>query len=219
MRRLDWLQRILKSKAIFPLLIGFSCLLVFLISTHDTSDNADTVNGSDLEISGVQLPADFRDTLVHYATVERRDGTIRDLYINAEAVEAVRNRGFLPDDTIMVIEGFDGQRDDDGELLIDTDGHYVKDTPLEMIHVAHQNSQWQAEDFVDDTRLANWNFGSFNSASLNPFDEPIAPCFQCHSPHGGPFTLNTLRSFAQTGELQYVYCDQTGRSPCAFMTN
>ena len=212
-------QHITKSKASYPLLIGFSCLLLFAITSLPSSQNAQSDADPAPRSSGVQLPTDFQNTLVHYATVERRDGTIRDVYINAEAIEAVRNRGFLPNNTIMVIEGFDSQLDADGQFVTDDNGHFIKGEPLEMIHVAHQNAAWTDADYVDDTRLANWNFGSFSAETLDPFVEPIAPCFQCHSPHGGPFTLNTLRTYSRSGDVQYVYCDQIGRSPCAFMTD
>lgn len=191
-------------------------MLLFVVGACGNSDQ--TGDDADFPVSGVELPTDFRNTLVQYAIVERRDGTIRDIYINEDALTKFEATGFLPDDTIMVIEGYDGLRDEEGELVYGEDGHLMKGEPLEMIHVAHQNSAWQDTDFVDDTRLGRWNFGSFDAKTFTPFDEPIAPCFQCHSPHGGPFTLNFLRAYERTGDVYYEYCDQTGRSPCASMT-
>src|SRR5690349_13134836 len=48
-------------------------------------------------VSGVTVPTNYRDTFIRYATVERVDGTIRDIYINPEALPHLDIGGALPD--------------------------------------------------------------------------------------------------------------------------
>ncbi|MBZ0297972.1 MAG: cytochrome P460 family protein [Anaerolineae bacterium] len=162
---------------------------------------------------GVPFPANYQDTFVRYAQVERPDGTIRDLYISPNAV----GRGSLPDGTTILIEGYHAAEDDSGEYLHDADGHYIKGEPFEMLHVIQKRGNWTDADFPGETRTGNWNFGSFEAATGERFEEDLLACFNCHNATPRTdfiYSRPQLNNYARTDLLQYFYCDVTGRLAC-----
>ena len=54
--------------------------------------------------AGVNFPADYAATFEHYATVDRGDATIRDLFISPHALQGLRSTGRLPHDSVLVID-------------------------------------------------------------------------------------------------------------------
>ncbi|MBZ0306582.1 MAG: hypothetical protein K8I82_10990, partial [Anaerolineae bacterium] len=58
------------------LFTGFACLLLagYMLIGKNTSEPS-------FRVSGIPYPENYRETFFHYATVDRSDGTIRDLYI------------------------------------------------------------------------------------------------------------------------------------------
>ncbi len=167
--------------------------------------------------SGVKLPSNYRADYVHYATIQRPDGTIRNVYINAEALIGIDQGYLLPNDTTIVIDGNYAKRDANGALIIDKNGHYTPGEPFDMIHVRQKRNYWLPSDFVSDVRNGNWNFGSFDTQSGAPYDESISACFNCH--HASEqldflFTYPQLVRYAVTGETVYFICNLTGRSSC-----
>ena len=86
-------------------------------------------------ISGVTVPANYRDTFIRYAMVERVDGTIRDIYINREALSHLDISNALPNYTTIVIEAYNAVRDSDGNLIKDDQGHFQRGSEFDMIHV------------------------------------------------------------------------------------
>lgn len=178
---------------------------------------ADAAPTSVFGISGVTLPENYRAEYVHYATVERPDGTVRDIYINPASVDSLRAGYELPKNTTIVIEAFFAQRGSDGEIISDDSGHYVRETPLEMIHVAQKREDWAESDFVSNARNGDWNYGSFDYTTGERFEESINACFNCHNPMQNTdfvYTYSDLSGYLSTRQLQQVFCDQTGRTPC-----
>jgi|GEM_PF-1412429 len=168
-------------------------------------------------ISGVTLPENYRTDYIHYATVERPDGIVRDIYINPESAANMRAGYAIPQDTTIVIEAFFAQRSSDGDIITDDAGHYVRDTPLEMIHVAQKRGDWAESDFVSNARNGDWNYGTFDYASSEHFEESVITCFTCHSPTQNTdfvYTYPDLTGYLRSNQLQQVFCDQTGRTPC-----
>lgn len=166
--------------------------------------------------SGVRLPLNYRSTYLHYATIERPDGTIRDIYINPEAL-ASSGDYLLPNHTTIVIEGYYAQRDENGEIRLDSTNHYLRGEPFEAVHVREKSSNWSRADFVSEVRSGQWNFGSFEAQTGQPFKESITACFNCHNASSQPdflFTFPQLYSYAVSNELQFYFCNLTGRSAC-----
>lgn len=191
-------------------LAGIAALAVFSPGTEPKIDFAQ---------SAVPLPQNFPDGFVQYARVDRKDGTIRDLYINQESLEALRQQGLfgIPNQTILFIDGYYAARDEAGELLFDEAGHLMKGEPFEAIHLSEKRTDWRAEDFPGGVRSGNWNFGSFDAQSGANFSESINACFNCHNTTietDFAYSAPDLLRFVRTGEVQYRWCELSGRTPC-----
>lgn len=167
--------------------------------------------------SAVLYPADYRDNFVYFLTVDRLDATVRDLYINPEALEELRRGNPLPEDTIIVIEAYHAELDEDGAPITSPDGRYIKAAPFEMLHVAHRRSNWADADFPGVVRAGRWNFGSFDVNSGQRFDEDLAACFNCHQAMANTdflYSAEHLINYLRTGQPQYLYCNLRQRVPC-----
>ena len=200
------------------MVLGLMLLAAMMIigACSDDPESAATPPGHEFPVSGVPYPDDYRADLVHYATIDRIDGTIRDLFISPAALDAARNRRALPSGTVIVVEARYAQQTD-GDYQQDESGHWLPGDSFAQIHVAHKRSDWDAGDYVSDARSGSWNFGSFDVASGQPFDENTESCFHCHNPmSSGDFvyTYDALSAYARTGEVQYLYCDLAARLPC-----
>jgi Cytochrome P460 len=167
--------------------------------------------------SGVKLPPNYRADFVHYATIQRPDGTIRDIYVNADTLVGLDQGYLLPDNATIVIEGYFAQKDASGAFVLDADGHYIPDKPMDMIHVREKRRDWLPGDFVSEARNGDWNYGSFDTQSGAPFDESISACFNCHHASEQPdflYSYPQMIRYAVTGETVYFICNLTGRSAC-----
>jgi hypothetical protein len=170
--------------------------------------------------AGVLLPESYRTHYVQYARIDRVDATIRELYIHPDALEQVRSSRALVDGTVIVIEGYYAERDANGDPVLDDAGRFVKGAPIEKVHVIEKRPNWTAAEFPSDVRTTgagDWNFGSYQFDSPNRFDEDLNACFNCHN--AAPetdfvYTYPLLVAFAHSGEVQYFYCDISGRVAC-----
>lgn len=169
--------------------------------------------------SGVTLPQNYQTAFVHYATVQRSDGTSRNIYINPEAIEAIKagNR-LLPEKTVIVIEGFYARKNSDDTYLLDSNGRYENGDSFEMLHVLEKRYNWSDGDFVSENRIGEWNFGSFNTGNRDFFDEKMSACFHCHNATEHTdflYSAPLLRDFIQTGQPQFLLCDLPDRIACS----
>jgi hypothetical protein len=205
-----------REKFVYVLLIVFGAAMVFIAATISPSPS-DAQSSAVPRYSGVQFPADYKIRFVKYATVQRPDGTIRNLYINPENIDDLRNSLLLPSGTTIVIEGYYALKNAAGDYLEDTSGHYVIGEPFEMIHVLEKRSDWSPDDFVDDNRIGQWNFGSFDPKTGGHYDENMSACFHCHSPTSRTDFLYSgalLRQYLRTDEIEYFLCDLPDRIAC-----
>lgn len=166
---------------------------------------------------GVSYPANYDTTYAHYATVDRGDAIIRDLYISPRALQGLRSTGRLPDDSVLVIEAWEAAVDADGALLLDEAGRYRKAAPMPMLHVAHKRGDWSGDDFPGAARAGNWNFGSFDYDSGEAIDENLTACFNCHQANARSdfiYSARELSRFAITDTTQYFFCELSRRNPC-----
>ncbi|MCE2489231.1 MAG: cytochrome P460 family protein [Anaerolineae bacterium] len=167
--------------------------------------------------AGVGYPADYATSFAHYATVDRGDGTIRDLYISPRALQGLRNTGRLPHDSVLVIELWQAALDAQGEPLLDSAGHLRKGEMQDTLHVAHKRMDWDEADFSSAARAGNWNFGSFDRQDGATIDENLTACFNCHqasSRNDFLYSARELARFAMSDTTQYFFCELGRRSPC-----
>ncbi len=162
------------------------------------------------------LPAGFPAGFTQYATVQRPDGTLRDLYINSAALSSYIGGYTLPNGSILVIAAYNAERTTDGAWLTDTDGRYQRGEAFGALHLRAKRPDWPDSTFADDTRNGDWNYGSFTTAG-EAYPEPLTLCFQCHSTAETPdftYSFSLLAKYKRTGQVVYSFCDQTGRTPC-----
>jgi hypothetical protein len=172
-------------------------------------------------VSAVEYPAGYRETFVHYATVDRGDGFTRDLYISPAALDAYARTGTLPDDTVVVIEAYLAAVGPDGQYAVDAAGHYVKGEFQPGVHVMHKRADWTPDDFISEVRAGQWNFGSFDGRTGERFSEDTLRCINCHNAmpggrDGGDFLYSRalLDRYLRRALIQYMYCDLPDRIPC-----
>lgn len=166
--------------------------------------------------SAVPYPANFPDDFSHYLTVDRPDGTVRDIYINADAVAELRQGRPLPQNTVIVVDGFHAAIDAEGQPVLE-DGRYVKAAPLAMLHVAHRRANWADSDFPSIARNGQWNFGSFDVETGERFDEDLVACFNCHQTMADTdflYSTDDLLRYIRTDDTQYEFCNLRRRVPC-----
>ncbi len=165
---------------------------------------------------GVQYPRSYRQDFTLYSTIQRPDGTIRDLYINPVGLNAVKYNHVLPANSVMVVEGYYAVENADGSYVTDSNGHYVKGEPMPFIHVREKRTDWSSADFTSDARSGGWNFGSFDTKTGADYDESLNICFLCHNTAPQDFTYSypLIAEYARTDETIYSFCRTTGRTAC-----
>jgi len=124
----------------------------------------------------VAYPRNYQQDFTRYETVQRPDGTIRDVYINPVGLNAIRSYHILPIGTEIVIEAYNALKNADGKYVTDAEGHYVKGDPMPMIHVREKRDDWTDDDFTSNARNGGWNYGSFYTATGAIYHESLNAC-------------------------------------------
>ncbi|MBI1281641.1 MAG: hypothetical protein GC179_26180 [Anaerolineaceae bacterium] len=167
-------------------------------------------------VVGVAYPRNYRQDFTQYATIQRPDGTIRDVYMNAVGIAAVKGYHILPIGTVIAIEGYNALKTADGSYVTDANGHYVKGDPLPFVHVREKRIDWTAADFTSSARNGSWNFGSFDFKTGATYNESLNACFLCHNtaPEDFTYSVEQMADFAYAGAPVYFMCRTTGRTAC-----
>jgi|GEM_PF-5119449 len=159
------------------------------------------------------LPLDYQQSFVLYATVDRRDNVSRNIYISPQGADAIRNGQSLPDGTMIIIEAYTSVDSGNGNRLQQV-------TLQDEVHVLEIRSNWSADDLIANLSVDNGslNFARFNRVTGQEIQNNIAECFDCHQDAGGRrdfiFSMPLLQNFAQTGVVQYQFCNQPEREIC-----
>jgi len=200
------------------LAIAFAALVVLplLASLVVSSDATSAATPTAKTVSGVAYPLNYKQDFTRYDTVQRPDGTIRDVYINSVGLNAIRSYHVLPFGTVIVIEAYNALKNAAGNFVTDAKGHYVKGDAMPMIHVREKRADWTDEDFTSSARNGGWNYGSFYTATGAIYHESLNACFLCHNTAPEDFSYSTeqMDDYARTGEPDYFMCPTTGRTAC-----
>ncbi len=165
----------------------------------------------------IKLPQSYRENLILYTIVDRPDAITRKFYITPASIDAIRRGEDLPERTQILVEAYNAARDAAGNVLLDDQGHLIAGSLQDEIHIAELRSEWQVEDLDSPFPLGNWNFDAFEVGTGIPRHEVRFDCFNCHSTAFSSnflFTHAQLDAYANTGETQYMYCNQLSRQPC-----
>jgi hypothetical protein len=199
------------------LIVAFAALIVLpFLAVFVSSTDSKPPTPTPRSTLGVAYPQNYRQDFTHYATIQRPDGTIRDLYMNDTGISAARLFHVLPFGTVIVVEGYNALKNADGNYVTDADGHYVKGEAMPFIHVREKQLDWSAADFTSTARNAGWNYGSFDTQTGAVYNESLNACFLCHNTAPADFTYSgdQMDDFARTGQAVYFMCRTTGRTAC-----
>jgi hypothetical protein len=190
-------------------------LLAALVSSKDSSTPV-TPTATTSATLGVAYPRNYQQDFTRYATIQRPDGTIRDLYINDAGLSGARSFYSLPVGTVMVVEGYNALKNAEGNYVTDAEGHYTKGDPMPFIHVREKRANWTGNDFTSSARNDDWNYGSFDIKSGTVYNESLNACFLCHNtaPVDFTYSVEPFDDFMRSGQPDYFMCRTTGRSAC-----
>ncbi|HKW92267.1 MAG TPA: cytochrome P460 family protein [Methylomirabilota bacterium] len=168
----------------------------------------------------VPYPKDYKTSLVKYAVVDRVDGMSRDLYVSADAIDALTRdprRTEFPAGVLFALDVHSAKvvgRDKTGAQMFQasSDGHLVPSKDERTLHLMQKVQPGFGSQ--------NWAFGGFDPVSAEPLKlELPGDCLLCHQAavvRDMAFSLSLLKSFIATGTVQYRFCRQPGRQVCAF---
>ena len=154
----------------------------------------------------IPFPQNFRQTLVKYAVVDRIDNMSRDIYISKRGLEAIQQGLPLPVGTVVAIEAFKG-------VGLDASNRLARTSEANQLHVVTKLQPGEG--------LRVWGFGAY---LLDGKPEPVViempgNCLACHQEVVKTdliISMNLLKKFAATGQVQYDRCNLPGREICEF---
>jgi hypothetical protein len=165
---------------------------------------------------------DFRQSLSHYATVDRADGKVYELFINETGLTSWQDNRRLAPGSQFVIESFDAARLSSGELARDALGRLQKAESDNELHVSEKQAGWVPSTDCTTPSLMNGRpmnatdgGGFWRMAALDPRDgQRIArasnkqgECHQCHQENRAEdfiMSRGLLDSFARSGNVAYI---------------
>lgn len=173
------------------------------------------------------LAQDFRETMHHYATIERADGKLYESYVNDLALETWLAERRLPPGTVFAIESFDAARNADGTVLASETGGFVRGPSDRDVHVSIKRDDWPDDGTLTTAGLlfgastdadGSWRMVGFDpdtGATTSGLD--IADCHECYlDRRAEDFILSRglLDRFARTGEPASISFECPEREIC-----
>ncbi|MDX2006848.1 MAG: cytochrome P460 family protein [Meiothermus sp.] len=152
----------------------------------------------------IPFPQNFRQTLIKYAVVDRVDKKSRDLYISKRGLEAIQQGLPLPVGTVIAIETFSG-------INFDTDGKISRSKEENQLHVVTKLQPGEG--------LRVWGFGAYllDGKPESVVVEMPGNCLACHQEAVKTdlvISMDLLKKFASTGQVQFSRCALPGREIC-----
>ena len=132
----------------------------------------------------IKFPSDYLKGVL-YQTLDRHDTKqYRELYTQAEVVEAVRKGQPIPYGTVLTLVQWSVQQDENGVPLKDANGRFIKKEVIGHT-VMEKQRDWGADYPSDWPRNGEWEYAVF-TADGRPNAKANAnnkACFTCHLPH------------------------------------
>lgn len=152
---------------------------------------------------------DYKTWLVHYATVDRIDGFIRDIYISPQALQAVRQQQPLPPGTVVLVDLHRAKSNGRGGFVREG-GFFVRASDEPYVHLMTR---------LEGQGSSAWRFEALEPRTKAPEPGVELPgdCLECHRAALTTemlFSYPQLLEFARSGEVQHSFCKQPGRQLC-----
>jgi hypothetical protein len=169
----------------------------------------------------IEIPANYRSTFTHYATVDRTDsgGAVRVMYITPGSIHPFQATGVFPIGTMVIMEVYQVQQDSNGGFATDASGHLIPGR-LQSVLVKLKTGTTATPasgELAADVNQRGWVYASFDATTgaVDGLDQPL--CQSCHvtaQDWDDLFTRPELLAFAQSDAPQYLLCQFAGRQPC-----
>jgi hypothetical protein len=203
-------------KRFFPLLYLILIVAVLFIAAMNRRQPAEIAAvGEPVPMS---VPANYRQTFALYLVVDRPDGVVRFVYAHPDTITALQAGEAIPYGSQFIIEAYHAQRDIFGNIMRDENGRYLAGEMFPQIHMMEKRDNWTVEDLPSPVGVIDWNFASFNSDSYLSSTENRNDCLACHDSAAFRrdlvFSRTYLEAYAETGEVQYLYCNLPERANC-----
>ena len=131
----------------------------------------------------IKFPSDYLKGVL-YQTLDRPDSKqYRELYTQAEVVEAVRKGQPIPHGAVITLVQWSVEQDASGVPLKDSSGRFIKKQIIGHT-VMEKRAGWGAE-YPPEMRNGEWEYAVF-TADGRPNEKANAntkACFTCHLPH------------------------------------
>jgi plastocyanin len=131
----------------------------------------------------IKFPSDYLKGVL-YQTLDRPDSKqYRELYTQAEVVEAVRKGQPIPHGAVITLVQWSEEQDASGVPLKDSSGRFIKKQIIGHT-VMEKRAGWGAE-YPPEMRNGEWEYAVF-TADGRPNEKANAntkACFTCHLPH------------------------------------
>lgn len=126
----------------------------------------------------VNFPEGYQDSFKHYSTQNRQNNKqVADMYANETAVNSAAS-GNLAEGSVIVMEIYKTEENEDGERVTGPDGVFKK-AGLAAVAVMEKRSDWD-ESFSPEERAGDWGFALYDSSGM-PKDNDLN-CASCHKP-------------------------------------
>ena len=140
-------------------------------------------NAGDATFTRVAYPTDFEKTFRLYDKIDKPNRKIvRYLYINPQALAAVKPGEPFPEGTILVMADRDIALEAGGAPLKGADGRLLPTQRLRAIAVMEKRAGWgETNLFPADQDNGDWEYASFKpDGAPNPIK--LDSCYACHLP-------------------------------------
>ena len=146
----------------------------------------------------IKFPSDYLKGVL-YQTLDRPDSKqYRELYTQAEVVEAVRKGQPIPHGAVITLVQWSVEQDASGVPLKDSSGRFIKKQIIGHT-VMEKRAGWGAE-YPPEMRNGEWEYAVF-TADGRPNEKANAntkACFTCHLPHAKQDFVISLAKLSNT---------------------
>lgn len=144
----------------------------------------------------VDLPANYRDTMLLYNQIERPDRKppqVRFMYANKEAASTARAGQPAPEGTVLIMEDRKVQLDAAGQPMRSPDGRYLVTDEATNLFVQKKSAGW-GDAYPPAQRNGDWEYAWFNPDGTRRANAKFEGCFACHQSRAGrDYTFTFLK--------------------------
>lgn len=139
------------------------------------------MSGSNAGPEQVALPENYRDSFIHYHTLDKRDqdpDVVRMIYVDPKVGLVARSGAPLPAGTRLVMVDRIAARNADGSTQLSRDGRMVPTDQVKQILVSEKRAGFGAEH--GEMQTGDWEFAAFLGDGSRKLEVNFDLCRECH---------------------------------------